>query len=99
MGLFFNARTTEVPVNGSFWQVFMACGDPNDVALATLNEVVSKVDQLVFFDPPTVGDLKGSIANELQQSGFAEVVDTESEVAGTRNAVRVSILHLFIAGG
>lgn len=99
MGLFFNARTTELPVNGSFWQVFMACGDPNDVALSTLNEVVSKVDHLVFFDAPTVAELKGSIANELQNSGFTDVVDTESEVAGNRNAVRVSILHLFITGG
>jgi hypothetical protein len=99
MGLFFRSRQTDLPVNGRFWQVFMACGDPNDVARATLDEVVSKVDGIVFFDAPTVQELKGSIASKLQQSGFTDVVHTQTEVAGTRNAVRVSILHLFIAPG
>lgn len=46
----------------------------------------------------SVGELKGAIANTLQESGFTDVVHTESEVAGNRNGVRVSILHLFVGG-
>jgi hypothetical protein len=45
-----------------------------------------------------VGELKGVIATELQRSGFANVVNTQSEVAGNRNTVRVSVLHLFVGG-
>jgi hypothetical protein len=99
LGLFFRSRQTNLPVNGRFWQVFMTGGDPSDVARATLDEVVSKVDGIVFFDAPTVQELKGSIADKLRQSGFTDVVNTQGEVAGNRNAVRVSILHLFIASG
>ena len=72
----------------------MTCGMSNDVAQATLDEVVSKVDGIIFFDAPTVQELKHSIAQKLQQSGFTDVVNTQGEVAGNRNAVRVSILHL-----
>ena len=44
-----------------------------------------------------VGELKGVIANTLKGEGFSSVVNTPSEVAGNRNGVRVSILHLHIA--
>jgi hypothetical protein len=43
-----------------------------------------------------VGELKGVIANTLKQDGFTDVVNTQSEVAGNRGGVRVSILHLHI---
>ena len=56
-----------------------------------------------------VGELKGVVANTLKQSGFTDVVNTQSEVAGNKNGVRVSSLHLhkvdrqfwqvFMAGG
>jgi hypothetical protein len=47
----------------------------------------------------SVGELKGVIANELQQSGFTDVVNTQGEVAGNRGGgVRLSVLHLPIAG-
>jgi hypothetical protein len=45
-----------------------------------------------------VGELKNVIFNELKGSGFTDVVNTPSEVAGNRNGVRVSILHLPISG-
>ena len=43
-----------------------------------------------------VGELKGAVANALKQDGFTGVVNTQSEVAGDKNGVRVSILHLHI---
>jgi hypothetical protein len=47
----------------------------------------------------SVGELKGVIANELRQSGFTDVVNTQAEVAGNRGGgVRLSVLHLPIAG-
>jgi len=45
----------------------------------------------------SIGEYKGVIANTLKQDGFTDVVNTPSEVAGNRNGVRVSILHLHIA--
>ena len=45
-----------------------------------------------------IGELKNVIFHELRNSGFSDVVNTPTEVAGNRNAVRVSILHLFIGG-
>ena len=44
-----------------------------------------------------VGELKGVVANTLKTDGFTDVVNTQSEVAGNRSGVRVSILHLHIA--
>jgi hypothetical protein len=44
-----------------------------------------------------IGEFKLAIFDELQRNGFADIANTASEVAGTRNGVRVSILHLFIA--
>jgi hypothetical protein len=46
----------------------------------------------------SVLELKGSVANALRQSGFTDVVHTEGEVAGNRNAVRLSVIYLPIAG-
>ena len=47
----------------------------------------------------SVGELKNVIANTLREDmHFTDVVDTESEVAGNRSGVRISILHLFIGG-
>src|SRR5262245_36310686 len=45
-----------------------------------------------------VGELKNVIFHELERIGFTDVVNTPSEVAGNRNGVRVSILHLHIGG-
>jgi|SRR5713101_3876350 hypothetical protein len=45
-----------------------------------------------------IGELKNVIFNELTGMGFTDVVNTPSEVAGNRNGVRVSILHLHITG-
>src|SRR5271170_5162836 len=45
-----------------------------------------------------IGELKNVIFNELKGIGFTDVVNTPSEVAGNRNGVRVSILHLPIGG-
>lgn len=45
-----------------------------------------------------VGELKNVIANELQKRGFTDVINNQSEVAGNRNGVRLSVLHLFIGG-
>jgi hypothetical protein len=46
-----------------------------------------------------VGELKNVIANSvLKASGFTDVVDTQSEVAGNRSGVRLSVLHLHISG-
>jgi hypothetical protein len=45
-----------------------------------------------------MGELKNVIFNELKGIGFTDVVDSPSEVAGNRNGVRVSILHLPISG-
>jgi hypothetical protein len=47
---------------------------------------------------PNVGELKGVIADALREDRFTDVVNTPSEVAGNRNGVRVSILHLHITG-
>jgi len=44
-----------------------------------------------------IGELKGVVANTLKEDGFTDVVNTQSEVAGNRGGVRVSILHLHIA--
>jgi hypothetical protein len=44
----------------------------------------------------SVGELKNVIANELKESGFTDVIDNEAEVAGNRNGMRLSVLHLFI---
>lgn len=43
-------------------------------------------------------ELKGIIANEMEQGGFTDVINNESEVAGNRNGIRLSVLHLFIGG-
>ncbi|KJC61120.1 hypothetical protein UP10_09520 [Bradyrhizobium sp. LTSPM299] len=45
-----------------------------------------------------IGELKGVIANTLKQSGFTDVINNPSEVAGNKNGVRLSVLHLHIAG-
>jgi hypothetical protein len=45
----------------------------------------------------SIGELKGVIDDALRQIGFSDVVNNQSEVAGNRNGVRVSILHLHIA--
>ena len=43
----------------------------------------------------SIGELKNVIAHSvLEASGFSDVVDTESEVAGNRPGARVSVLHL-----
>ena len=44
-----------------------------------------------------IGEYKGVVVNTLQQDGFTDVVNTQTEVAGNRGGVRVSILHLQIA--
>jgi hypothetical protein len=46
----------------------------------------------------SVGELKNVIANELVSSGFTDVVNTQGEVAGNKNGMRLSVLHLFIGG-
>ena len=47
-----------------------------------------------------IGELKNVIANSvLKASGFTDVVNTASEVAGNRSGgVRLSVLHLHISG-
>jgi hypothetical protein len=46
----------------------------------------------------SIGELKNVILHSvLEARGFTDAVDTESEVAGNRAGVRVSILHLHIA--
>jgi hypothetical protein len=45
-----------------------------------------------------IGDFKSAIADELPKHGFTSVIHTEGEVAGNRNDVRFSVLHLFIGG-
>jgi hypothetical protein len=45
-----------------------------------------------------VGELKGVIANELRNSGFSDVINNQAEVAGNKNGMRLSVLHLHIAG-
>jgi hypothetical protein len=42
----------------------------------------------------SVGELKNVIANELRSSGFTDVVNTQGEVAGNKNGMRLSVLHL-----
>jgi len=45
----------------------------------------------------SIGELKNVIAHSvLEQRGFTDVVNTDSEVAGNRPGIRVSILHLLI---
>jgi hypothetical protein len=44
-----------------------------------------------------IGELKGVIVDTLKKDGFTDVVNTQTEVAGNRAGVRVSILHLHIA--
>ena len=47
----------------------------------------------------SIGELKNVIAHSvLRARGFADVVNTESEVAGNRSGVRVCVLHLSIGG-
>lgn len=46
----------------------------------------------------SAGELKGIIANQMVEDGFADVVNNQSEVAGNRNGMRLSVLHLFIGG-
>ncbi|MET0222109.1 MAG: hypothetical protein ABW213_15770 [Tardiphaga sp.] len=45
-----------------------------------------------------IGEYKGVVVNTLKQDGFTDVINTSTEIAGDRNGVRVSILHLPIAG-
>jgi len=47
-----------------------------------------------------IGELKNVIANSvLKASGFTDVVDAQSEVAGNRSGgVRLSVVHLHIGG-
>jgi hypothetical protein len=46
----------------------------------------------------SLGELKNVIAHSVfTERGFTDVVHTESEVAGNRPGVRVSVLHLPIA--
>ena len=46
----------------------------------------------------SVGELKNVIANELKKHAFTDVIDNQSEVAGNRKGVRLSVLHLPIEG-
>lgn len=46
----------------------------------------------------SVGELKGAIAHVLQGNGFTNVINNQREVAGNRNGVRLSVLHLPIDG-
>ena len=46
----------------------------------------------------SVGELKNAIATALKSNGFTDVINNQSEVAGNRNGVRLSILHLPIDG-
>jgi hypothetical protein len=46
----------------------------------------------------SVAELKNVIANELTKNGFTDVIDNQSEVAGNRSGVRLSVLHLPIDG-
>ena len=41
-------------------------------------------------------ELKGIIANQMVDDGFEDVVNNQSEVAGNRDGMRLSVLHLFI---
>jgi hypothetical protein len=43
-----------------------------------------------------IGDFKSAIASEMPKHGFTGVIHTAGEVAGNRNDVRFSVLHLFI---
>jgi hypothetical protein len=45
-----------------------------------------------------ISQLKVVIANELRLAGLTDVVNTPGEVAGNRAGVRLSVLHLPIAG-
>ena len=44
----------------------------------------------------SIGELKNVIANELTKSGFTDVINDQAEVAGNRNGMRLSVLHLLI---
>jgi hypothetical protein len=45
----------------------------------------------------SVGELKNVIAhNVFEARGFTDVVNTQSEVAGNRPGIRVSVIYLFI---
>jgi hypothetical protein len=46
----------------------------------------------------SVGELKNVIADQLKKHAFTDVIDNQSEVAGNRNGVRLSVLHLPIQG-
>ena len=46
----------------------------------------------------SVGELKNVIAGELKKHAFTDVINNQSEVAGNRNGVRLSVLHLPIDG-
>jgi len=57
--------------------------------------------QLIELNPAlaNIGELKNVIFNSvLRDSGFTDVVNTPAEVAGNRNGVRVSVLHLSTGG-
>lgn len=43
-----------------------------------------------------VEELKRVIADSMRKSGFTDVVNTQSEVAGNRSGVRVAVVHLRI---
>lgn len=45
-----------------------------------------------------IGELKNVIKNTLSENGYVDVIDTESEVAGNLDGMRLSVLHLFIGG-
>jgi hypothetical protein len=46
----------------------------------------------------SIGELKNVIAHSvLEQRGFSDVVNTQSEVAGNRSGCRLSVIHLHIA--
>ncbi len=46
----------------------------------------------------SIGELKNVIANELKKHAFTDVINNQSEVAGNRKGVRLSVLHLPIDG-
>jgi len=46
----------------------------------------------------SIGELKNVIVHSvLEERGFSDVVNTESEVAGNRSGCRLSVIHLHIA--
>ncbi|NNH70193.1 hypothetical protein HLB23_10020 [Nocardia uniformis] len=49
--------------------------------------------------PPTIGEHKANIAHHLNLSAFTHVINNDSEVAGNRAGMRLSVLHLPISDG